>query len=53
MIFRKAAARQIVEAFKQTYDADELIENVIVVIEKLVKDEGKQCLMFLSGPSLI
>ena len=37
---RKAAARQIVEAFKQTYDADELIENVIVVIEKLVKDEG-------------
>lgn len=39
-IYRRAAAREVLEAFKQSCFAEEDVMNVIAVIEQLVNDQG-------------
>lgn len=49
--YRRAAARGVLDAFKQSCFAEEDTMNVIAVIEQLVNDQGKfyyaKCIMYL------
>lgn len=40
-VFRRAASRQIQDAFAQAYFMEEPVANIMIVIERLLEDDGK------------